>query len=389
MFNDQVTQRASVDGRACIRTRSEVGHVLYGPYQHVRPGIYRIDFQIALADARGRTDDPVCAIIDVAASFGNAVLQSRPIHLSQLSGMLATFSITLSLWEFRSLEYRVYVGDVVDLLIAAEPRVTQLSDRPETAPPPDPRVPTDDPVELNRQVRAVLALLRPYRAKGPGKVRLGNIGDGGYVCVDDFVGLDVALSFGINDDISWDLAVADRGLTVHQFDHTVECPAPGDPRMIFHKKMIAPASTAASENIATLVRTLDRRGARPNMILKMDIEGGEWPVIDATPADDLARFSQILCELHYFQGLADADYRRAIFDALSKLHEHYAVVHVHANVCGGVSNIANVMVPNVLEISFANRALYEFEDTDELFPGPMDISCDANQPDLFLGAFRF
>ena len=55
----------------------------------------------------------------------------------------------------------------------------------------------------------------------------------------------------------------------------------------------------------------------------------------------------------------------------------------------GFSNIANVIVPNVLEITFANRSLYSFSETDEVFPGPLDVPNDPSRPDMHLGTFRF
>lgn len=255
--------------------------------------------------------------------------------------------------------------------------------------PTDPRADTFDPVELQRKVRAILRLLRPCAAVGFGKVRLGNPRDGGYVHLDDFHGVDAALSLGINDDISWDLDAAARGMTVYQFDHTVDDPAPHDPRMVFEKRMIGPASGPDVRSLAELVRRHDRGGARPNLVLKMDIECHEWDVVNATDPALLGRFAQVVCELHYFQGLDRMDWRQRIHDALSRLNEHYAVVHVHANSFAGISVIGNTVVPNVLEVTFANRGLYRFEETNELFPGPLDESCDPAQPDIFLGSFRY
>jgi hypothetical protein len=123
--------------------------------------------------------------------------------------------------------------------------------------------------------------------------------------------------------------------------------------------------------------------------MKLDIECEEWAVFDATPSEMLGRFSQIVGEFHYFQAFADPHWRHLFARVLQKLSNHYAVVHVHPNNFGGFSNIANVVVPNVLEITFANRALYSFSETDEIFPGPLDEPNDPSRPDMYLGSFRF
>ena len=56
---------------------------------------------------------------------------------------------------------------------------------------------------------------------------------------------------------------------------------------------------------------------------------------------------------------------------------------------GGPSSVANVIFPNVLDATSANRAFYPVTESSEAPPGPLDQPCYAGQPDLFPGAFRF
>ncbi len=239
------------------------------------------------------------------------------------------------------------------------------------------------------EIKDTLRPLRPYAANGFKKARFGSSHDGGYVHLDDFQGVDTAFSFGIEQNASWDIDVAKRGVTVYQFDHTVDAPITDNPRLIFARKKISPEAGPESESLLSLVRQHDKQNAHPNILLKIDIECSEWEVFDSTPLEILSRFSQIVGEFHYFQGFSDAHWRRLFARVLKKLSKAYAVVHVHANNYAGFSNIANVIVPNVLEITFANRSIYSFSDTDEVFPGPLDIPNDPSRPDMHLGTFRF
>ena len=75
-----------------------------------------------------------------------------------------------------------------------------------------------------------LSYLTPRRAVRFEKIRLGRDGDGGYVMLDDFSGVSSALSFGIETDCSWDTAIAERGIEVHQYDHTVDGPPTDHPQ---------------------------------------------------------------------------------------------------------------------------------------------------------------
>ncbi len=243
--------------------------------------------------------------------------------------------------------------------------------------------------ETHDEVRNILRLLRPYAVNGFSKARFGNAHDGGYVLIDDFRGVDTAFSFGIEQNASWDLDVARKGVTIYEFDHTVDAPVTDNARLIFARKRISTEVGPDSESVPSLINRYDKQNVHPNILLKIDIENDEWAVFDATPPEMLKRFSQIVVEFHFFNSFSDFHWRRLYARVFKKMSEAYAVVHVHANNFGGVSNVANVVVPNVIEITFANRDVYSFSETDEIFPGSLDVPNDPNHPDIHLGSFRF
>lgn len=185
--------------------------------------------------------------------------------------------------------------------------------------------------EAHDPVKDILRLLQPYAVNGFSKARFGCVNDGGYIHLDDFRGVDTAFSFGIEQNGSWDVEVAKRGLKVYQFDHTVDAPITDNDRLIFARKKISPAAGPESETLVSLIKKHDRGDATPNILLKIDIECSEWEVFDATPPELLGRFSQIVGEFHYFQGLSDPNWRRLFARVLKKLSDLYVVVHVHAN----------------------------------------------------------
>jgi hypothetical protein len=253
---------------------------------------------------------------------------------------------------------------------------------------------SDNPFQIHNEIRKIFRLLQPYTAKGFCKARFGCIHDGGYILLDDFRGVDTAFSFGIASNETWDVDITRRGVTVYQFDHTMDAPGTDNPRLIFAKKEISATGflfedNPENESLPSLIKQHDKQNTHPNLLLKMDIENAEWGVLDSTPAELLSRFTQIVGEFHYFQSLADPNWRQLFARVLKKLSDCHAVVHVHANNFAGFSNIANIMVPNVLEITFANRGVYSFSEADEMFPGPLDSPNDPTHPDMYLGAFRF
>lgn len=389
MINEQLAQPFRRDGRDLWRTIPGArGHVVYGPYVLKTHGVYRVDFDLALAEGE-EPHDLACASIEITGANGTIVFAERPIRTAELSMQTRRFSLVAILSEIHRLEFRIHVTGAAALVVTADPALTRVSAILDEPPRHDLGDLAGDLDAFAQDTRRILRYLRPQAVRDIAKVRLGKDADGGYNCLDDFAGIDTAFSLGINDDISWDLDAAERGLTIYQFDHTVSDPAPDDPRMIFQRKRIDRISGPDTQSLGDLIGAYDKRLDRPNLVLKMDIEGGEWGVLDATTEDDLGRLAWIVCELHYFQGLAQRHHRELVDRCLDKIARRFAVVHVHSNVWGGYTSLANIVVPNVIEVTFANRRCYDVVATDELFPGPLDQSCDPEQPDFYLGSFAF
>lgn len=233
------------------------------------------------------------------------------------------------------------------------------------------------------------SMFTPQRVKGFDKVRIGSATDGGYVMLDDFAGNDLALSFGVDINADWDLDVVKRGVKIQQYDHSIPVAPILHPDIAFFKKMIA--ADGASEEATSIHEILAEANVTrdASVILKIDIESSEWPVLDACLDADLARFSQILIEFHDIDRAIDPYWMRTANHVITKLHRHFQSYHVHANNWSPMVAIGNVYFPSTLEVSFANRSRYEFEETDELFPTKLDRPNNPLRPDIYLGSFKF
>jgi hypothetical protein len=355
-----------------IRIPMANGTALYGPYVDLLAGRYE-----AVIRFYPETPCHGGAMMDVCAGVGAERLAEQWITADEIraGGMSARLDFFCPRpshgVEVRLLVDGAFSADIVSVEISGE-----LAN------------PASE-FEIQKEIKNTLGLLRPYAVEGFSKARFGSPHDGGYILVDDFRDVDTGFSFGIEQNGSWDVDVAERGLTVYQFDHTVDAPITDNARLIFARKRISPEASAESESLSSLVKRHDRHSTRPNILLKIDIENNEWAVFDATSPEILNRFSQIVGEFHYLQGFSDAGWRQLFNRVLTKLSDAYAVVHVHANNVAGFSNVANVIFPNVLEITFVNRSIYRLLETDEIFPGALDAPNDPSRPDMHLGSFRF
>jgi|GEM_PF-598672 len=242
--------------------------------------------------------------------------------------------------------------------------------------------------ETTLHVRDTLALLRPVGAQGMDKLRVGRDHDGGYIMLDDFGRIGAAVSLGIADDASWDMDVAERGIDVLQFDPSISAPPAEHARFRFESLRVLPYDSEGGISLETIVKD---RVADTNamLLLKIDIEGGEWDVFNAVDDAILRRFAQVVCEFHDLDRLAEPDFgarAKKVFEKLAKTH---AVIHVHGNNCANFANVGNVVFPQVLEVSFASREVYAFADVATKFPTALDRANQPGRADLFLGDFDF
>ena len=244
-----------------------------------------------------------------------------------------------------------------------------------------------DGADVGARISALGRLLRPYRVVGKSKRRIGRFGDGGYVCVDDFDGVTGAFSLGIAGEVSWDLEVANLGIQVHQFDHSVNQPPVANPNFHFHKSKIGGKISENVETIDSIVKNY--AASTTNNIIKIDIEGDEWDALCATSEITLRSFGQILCEFHAFSKVNRIEWWERAFIALTRLEKHFAVVHVHANNWAPYLNVGGVPFPEVIEVSFANRAKFSFIESDEIFPTYLDHPNKSGVDDYYLGNFVF
>lgn len=242
-----------------------------------------------------------------------------------------------------------------------------------------------DNKNTRRRILLVGSFISPVAAVGINKVRIGRKADGGYVMLNDFSGVDGAISLGINDEDSWDVDIMNRGIAVHQYDNTIERPPTSDSRLTFFREKISSSIESGTSSIDDAV---GRIGGR-KLILKCDIEGSEWDVFASTSSDTLKKFSQIACEFHGFGSIADDASFAKIEMALRNINRQFRPIHIHANNSGPWMIICGVPFPSVIEVTYANRSMYEFKETQEIFPTDLDYPNAPDLPEFYLGNFKY
>lgn len=239
---------------------------------------------------------------------------------------------------------------------------------------------TIESLPVYRRGTALLARITPRAIERANLVRLGGPNDGGYVMLEPVAPpiITAAYSFGVGHDISWDAAIAARGIDVWLYDHTVSPPAALPPRCRFVRKGIAGTSAGPDERtLAELVRENGHAGSR-DLLLKLDVEGAEWGVLESASEPLLCQFQQIVVEFH---GLADGvggDRHEKIIAVLDKLARTHQCVHVHGNCDQPPLWLGDLVVPDVAEVTYVRRSDVEGRIGSVVRSLPMELDAPNN-----------
>lgn len=237
-----------------------------------------------------------------------------------------------------------------------------------------------------QKVVEALRLLAPQDVAGWRKIRIGGPGDGGYVLIDCLHATTSVLSFGVGPSVTFDRDLAERGHKIHLFDHTIDALPDTHPHFTWHRQGLGAVPGGTLPTLDIHMAHLPPDSIDP--LLKIDIEGGEWNVLAETDPALLARFGQIVIEFHELHRLGEDGFNTTASRALHALAD-FAPVHVHANNFSPITQVAGLMVPETLEVTFLRRDLAPIRPSATCYPTPLDTPNFAGAEDHLLWFFPF
>jgi len=254
--------------------------------------------------------------------------------------------------------------------------------------PPAP--PPPDFTRMREAYLKLIAVLVPGKAFNYEKRRFGSVNDGGYVMLDHMENVAAAYSLGIGQNVSWDYEIAEQNIPVFQFDDTIKNPPYIHPLFRFFPTRIG-GGDDEPQNIISIGGIIKKFGhGGKDLILKMDIEGAEWEVLEKIEPEVLAQFRQIVCEFHGFTTfLLDETWMNRATRALANVTRFHRVIHVHANNVVPPVLADNTVLAEILEVTLVRTKSYETTDTFEMFPGEHDSPNIRGKEDICLGTFRY
>ena len=158
----------------------------------------------------------------------------------------------------------------------------------------------------------------------------------------------------------------------------------------FIQKRLSSSSTGNSISLDDWVKCSPHCSSS-NLLLQMDIEGSEYPLILSTSRSVLSRFSILVFELHYLHLLPFSRFSNRLFcPFMEKILSLFDCVHFHPNnsVPATAYKLPNlgrtVNVPTTVEVTFLRKDLNQVK-VPPLLPHPLDTDNDPNLPPLDLG----
>ena len=228
------------------------------------------------------------------------------------------------------------------------------------------------------QLLEIMNLIKVNKHESYELVRLGSVYDGGYLVIDDFSMRDVLVSLGIGDNAEFECKISNKIERVIAFDHTIDAMPEITNNIKFNKLGV---KAKEEDNFVTLSSIIGNIPTKNDLLLKIDIEGWEWEVLNSISETEICRFRQIIGEFHGFNNAINLE---KINQVLSKILRNFIIVNSHANNWGQYEIIKRLPVPDVIEITFIRKDSYVCSsNTDEY--QPQKFNSKNNPSDLDLG----
>jgi hypothetical protein len=210
-------------------------------------------------------------------------------------------------------------------------------------------------------------------------IRIGPQTDGGYLVPNDLDGIRYAFSPGVSTESGFEAELAERGVDVFLADYSVDGPATQHPRFVFDKRFVG---CLTDERFITLD---DWHAAKlgadeSDLLLQMDIEGGEYETLLAASPALLRRFRIMIVEFHSLQQLWNAPFFALVERVFRKLLSTHAVVHIHPNNCCGSVKSVGIEIPRIAEFTLLRRDRLGATRFQTTFPHALDRPNVAKAP---------
>lgn len=228
------------------------------------------------------------------------------------------------------------------------------------------------------KIKSFMQKLKPKLPSGMNLVRIGPMGDGGYLVPDDLMNIEACFSPGVSSISGFEKECADRGIKVFMADKSVDGPA--ETHVLFHftKKFIGATSTNEFITMDDWVKdSLPLSDA--DLLLQIDIEGYEYETFICMSDLLIKKFRIIVAEFHFLDKFWSDSFFFLASRAFDKILQTHTCVHIHPNNSLSPITINGLVIPPTMEFTFLRNDRFESTIACKEFPHPLDIDSTDSQ----------
>jgi hypothetical protein len=211
--------------------------------------------------------------------------------------------------------------------------------------------------------------IRPINC-GYSLIRIGGESDGGYLIPDDLEGIKYCFSPGVGYSSDFEFDLAKRGIKCFLADNSVPGPVVSHSLFDFEKKHLGVVNNANQFTLEEWVKLKAPLGN--DLILQIDIEGAEYPILLTVPESLLDRFRIIVIEFHDLRSLINSFGFQFIDTVFKKLLKNFEIVHIHPNNCLTPIEYEGYLIPSVMEFTFLRKDRIRTQTPANVFPHRLD-----------------
>ena len=220
-------------------------------------------------------------------------------------------------------------------------------------------------------------------------IRIGNSGPGGYLVPNDLQGISAVFSPGCAKQWTFEKDLYEKfGIIPFLADRLEDKPTDYPDNFSYMPTWIGLSGVegfhSLEEWMNLALRVTDpQSNFRDNLMLQMDIEGGEYHALLAAPEQLLKRFRIIVLELHETESMLNPRIMELVFIPLfRKLSTYFEVVHSHPNNCCGNWKYKDIEFPRVIEVTLIRKDRITHRSGFAKLPHPLDLPCVGGKQDL-------
>lgn len=234
------------------------------------------------------------------------------------------------------------------------------------------------PITPKDSMISLINKIKPYKTDKK-LIRLGGKSDGGYLVPDDLDNIDACFSPGVDQVSEFEYDCYKRGMKLFLADKSVIKPNLNIDKTnySFLKKYVGCSN---NENFITMDEWVKKSKIdhKADLMLQMDIEGGEFFTLINTSDALLKQFRIIVIEFHNLQWLWNHEFFKLNETIFDKLLQTHTCVHIHPNNCCGVDKRLGVEIPKVAEFTFLRNDRVKQKSRFKNFPHKLDYDNTKN-----------